>query len=153
MLKYFSFLIPNIKLNFDNFNNFYDTLQEETEIFIEELESYWLEGILNYTYDGCLDESICEQFLNEFDLDIDDYITETGNSDLSVGSGLCHIFVTVLQHHPHPLHFLEVGGTGRRSGTGTPPHHNFFLSIIFLTSFYYFSSWRISTIATAPIDN
>ena len=84
MLKYFSFLIPNIKLNFDNFNNFYDTLQEETEIFIEELESYWLEGILNYTYDGCLDESICEQFLNEFDLDIDDYITETGNSDLSV---------------------------------------------------------------------
>ena len=84
MLKYFSFLIPNIKLNFDNFNNFYDTLQEETEIFIEELESYWLEGILNYTYDGCLDESICEQFLNEFDLVIDDYITETGNSDLSV---------------------------------------------------------------------
>ena len=84
MLKYFSFLIPNIKLNFDNFNNFYDTLQEETEIFIEELESYWLEGILNYTYDGCLYDSICEQFLNEFDLDIDDYITETGNSDLSV---------------------------------------------------------------------
>ena len=84
MLKYFSFLIPNIKLNFDNFNNFYDTLQEETEIFIEELESYWLEGILNYTYDGCLDESICEQFLNEFDLDIDDYIKETRNSDLSV---------------------------------------------------------------------
>ena len=31
-----------------------------------------------------LDESICEQFLNEFDLDVDDYIKETGNSDLSV---------------------------------------------------------------------
>ena len=84
MIKFISFLIPTIKLNFDNFNNFYDTLQEETEIFIEELESYWLEGILNYTYDGCLDENICEQFLNEFDLDIDDYIKETGNSDLSV---------------------------------------------------------------------
>ena len=84
MIKFISFLIPTIKLNFDNFNNFYDTLQEETEIFIEELESYWLEGILNYTYDCCLDESFCEQFLNEFDLDIDDYITETGNSDLSV---------------------------------------------------------------------
>ena len=84
MLKYFSFLIPNIKLNFDNFNNFYDTLQEVTEIFIEELESYWLEGILNYTYDGCLDENICEQFLNEFDLDVDDYIEETGDSDLTV---------------------------------------------------------------------
>ena len=84
MIKFISFLIPNIKLNFDNFNSFYDTLQEETEEFIEELESYWLEGILNYTYDGCLDENICEQFLNEFDLDIDDYIKETGNSDLSV---------------------------------------------------------------------
>ena len=84
MLKYFSFLIPTIKLNFDNFSNFYDSLQEETEIFIEELGSYYLEGILNYTYDGCLDENICEQFLNEFDIDIDDYITDTGDSDLSV---------------------------------------------------------------------
>ena len=79
-----SFFIPTIKLNFDNFNSFYDTLQEETEEFIENMESYYLEGILNYTYDGCLDENICEQFLNEFDIDIDDYIEETGNSDLSV---------------------------------------------------------------------
>ena len=62
-----SFFIPTINYTVDNFNKFYDSLQEETEIFIEELESYWLEGILNYTYDGCLDESICEQFLNEFD--------------------------------------------------------------------------------------
>ena len=79
-----SFFIPTIKLNFDNFNSFYDTLQEETEEFIENMESYYLEGILNYTYDGCLDENICEQFLNEFNLDVDDYIKETGNSDLSV---------------------------------------------------------------------
>lgn len=79
-----SFLIPTINYTVDNFNKFYDSLQEETEIFIEEMESYYLEGILNYTYDGCLDEKICEQFLNEFDLDIDDYIKETGNSDLSV---------------------------------------------------------------------
>ena len=79
-----SFFIPTIKLSFDNFNKFYDTLQEETEEFIENMESYYLEGILNYTYDGCLDENICEQFLNEFDIDIDDYIEETGNSDLSV---------------------------------------------------------------------
>ena len=62
-----SFLIPQINFVVDNFNNFYDSLQEETEEFIEELGSYYLEGILNYTYDGCLDESICEQFLNEFD--------------------------------------------------------------------------------------
>ena len=82
--KFISFFIPSIKFSIDNFNNFYDTLQEETEIFIEELNSGYLEGILNYTYDGCLEENICEQFLNEYDLDIDDYITETGNSDLSV---------------------------------------------------------------------
>ena len=82
--KFISFFIPTIKFSIDNFNNFYDTLQEETEIFIEELNSGYLDGILNYTYDGCLEEDICEQFLNEYDLDIDDYITETGNSDLSV---------------------------------------------------------------------
>tara|TARA_R100000329_G_scaffold63560_1_gene56546 strand:+ start:157 stop:447 length:291 start_codon:yes stop_codon:yes gene_type:complete len=79
-----SFFIPTINYTVDNFNKFYDRLQEETEIFIENMDSYYLEGILNYTYDGCLDENICEQFLNEFDIDIDDYIEETGNSDLSV---------------------------------------------------------------------
>ena len=79
-----SFFIPTINYTVDNFNNFYDSLQEETEIFIEELDSCYLEGILNYTYDGCLDESICEQFLNEFSLDVDDYIEDTGNYDLSV---------------------------------------------------------------------
>jgi len=82
--KFISFFIPTIKFSIDNFNNFYDILQEETEIFIEELNSGYLEGILNYTYDGCLEENICEQFLNEYDLDIDDYISDTGNSDLSV---------------------------------------------------------------------
>ena len=79
-----SFFIPTIKINFDNFNNFYDSLQEETEEFIEELGSYYLEGILNYTYDGCLDENICEQFLNEFDIDIDDYIEETKDDNLTI---------------------------------------------------------------------
>ena len=78
------FFIPTINYTVDNFNKFYDSLQEETEIFIEELDSCYLEGILNYTYDGCLDESICEQFLNEFSLDVDDYIEDTGNYDLSV---------------------------------------------------------------------
>ena len=58
-----SFFIPTINYTVDNFNKFYDRLQEETEEFIEEMESYYLEGILNYTYDGCLDENICEQFL------------------------------------------------------------------------------------------
>tara|TARA_R100000234_G_C4858630_1_gene118232 strand:- start:72 stop:353 length:282 start_codon:yes stop_codon:yes gene_type:complete len=84
MIKFISFFIPQINFVVDNFNNFYASLQEETEEFIEELDSCYLEGILNYTYDGCLDENICEQFLNEYDIEIDDYIEDTGNSDLSV---------------------------------------------------------------------
>ena len=84
MIKFISFFIPQINFVVDNFNDFYDSLQEETEEFIEELGSCYLDGILNYTYDGCLDENICEQFLNEYDIEIDDYIKDTGNSDLSV---------------------------------------------------------------------
>jgi len=56
-----------------------------------------------------------------------------------------------LQHHPHPIASGRRSGTGRRSGRKTPHNNNFFLSIIFLTSFYYFSPWAISPIALATI--
>ena len=46
-----SFFIPTINYTVDNFNKFYDSLQEETEIFIENMDSYYLEGILNCTLD------------------------------------------------------------------------------------------------------
>ncbi len=84
MLKYFSFLIPNIKLNFDNFNNFYDSLQEETEEFIESLDSYYLSGLLNYSIDGCLSYDNAEQLLEEHDVVIDDYLDDTKDYDLSI---------------------------------------------------------------------
>ena len=84
MLKYFSFLIPNIKLNFDNFSNFYDSLQEETEEFIEDLESYYLSGLLNYSIDGCLSYDNAQQLLEEHDVVIDDYLDDTNDNDLSI---------------------------------------------------------------------
>ena len=84
MLKFFSFLILNIKLNFDNFNNFYETLQEETEEFIESLDSYYLSGLLNYSIDGCLSYDNAQQLLEEHDVIIDDYLDDTNDHDLSI---------------------------------------------------------------------
>ena len=79
-----SFFIPTIKINFDNFNNFYDSLQEETEEFIESLDSYYLSGLLNYSIDGCLSYDNAEQLLEEHDVVIDDYLDDTNDNDLSI---------------------------------------------------------------------
>ena len=84
MIKFISFLIPTIKLNFDNFSNFYDSLQEETEEFIEDLESYYLSGLLNYSFDGCLSYDNAQQLLEEHDVVIDDYLDDTKDYDLSI---------------------------------------------------------------------
>ena len=84
MIKFISFFIPTIKLNFDNFSNFYDSLQEETEEFIESLDSYYLSGLLNYSIDGCLSYDNAEQLLEEHDVVIDDYLDDTKDYDLSI---------------------------------------------------------------------
>ena len=84
MIKFISFLIPTIKLNFDNFSNFYDSLQEETEEFIEDLESNYLSGLLNYSIDGCLSYDNAQQLLEEHDVVIDDYLDDTKDYDLSI---------------------------------------------------------------------
>ena len=84
MIKFISFLIPTIKINFDNFNNFYDSLQEETEEFIESLDSYYLLGLLNYSIDGCLSYDNAQQLLEEHDIVIDDYLDDTKDDDLSI---------------------------------------------------------------------
>tara|TARA_A100001388_G_C28456771_1_gene351253 strand:+ start:162 stop:443 length:282 start_codon:yes stop_codon:yes gene_type:complete len=84
MIKFISFLIPTIKLNFDNFSNFYDSLQEETEEFIESLDSYYLSGLLNYSIDGCLSYDNAQQLLDEHDVIIDDYLDDTKDYDLSI---------------------------------------------------------------------
>ena len=84
MIKFISFFIPTIKLNFDNFSNFCDSLQEETEEFIESLDSYYLSGLLNYSIDGCLSYDNAEQLLEEHDVVIDDYLDDTNDYDLSI---------------------------------------------------------------------
>ena len=84
LLKIISFLIPTIKINFDNFSNFYESLQEETEEFIESLDSYYLSGLLNYSIDGCLSYDNAEQLLEEHDVVIDDYLDDTSDHDLSI---------------------------------------------------------------------
>jgi hypothetical protein len=84
MLKFISFLIPNIKLNFDNFNNFYDSLQEETEEIIKSMESNYLLGLLNYSYDGCLGELDAQQLLNEHGCFLDQYVEQTNDNDLTI---------------------------------------------------------------------
>jgi len=79
-----SFFIPTIKINFDNFSNFYESLQEETEEFIENLDSYYLSGLLNYSIDGCLSYDNAEQLLEEHDVIIDDYLEETKDDNLTI---------------------------------------------------------------------
>ena len=84
LLKIISFIIPTIKINFDNFNDFYESLQEETEEFVESLDSYYLLGLLNYSIDGCLSYDNAEQLLEEHDVVIDDYLDDTKDYDLSI---------------------------------------------------------------------
>ena len=84
MIKFISFLIPTIKLNFDNFNNFYDSLQEETIEILESMESNYLLGLLNYSYDGCLDELDAEQLLEEHGFFLDQYVKQTNDNDLTI---------------------------------------------------------------------
>ena len=79
-----SFFIPTIKINFDNFNNFYDSLQEETIEILESMESNYLLGLLNYSYDGCLDELDAEQLLEEHGFFLDQYVKQTNDNDFTI---------------------------------------------------------------------
>ena len=79
-----SFFIPTINYTVDNFNKFYDSLQEETEEFIESLDSYYLSGLLNYSIDGCLSYDNAQQLLEEHDVVIDDYLDDTNDNHLSI---------------------------------------------------------------------
>ena len=79
-----SFFIPTIKINFDNFNNFYDSLQEETEEIIESMESNYLLGLLNYSYDGCLNEFDAQQLLNEHGCFLDQYVEQTKDNNFTI---------------------------------------------------------------------
>ena len=84
MLKYFSFLIPTIQHKLNNFDNFFFELEEETQNFLEELDSYYLLGLGNYSYDGCLCYEDADQLLEEHGFNADDYIEETKDSNLTI---------------------------------------------------------------------
>ena len=84
MLKFFSFLIPNIKHKLNNFDDFFFNLQEETENYLNDLDSYYLKGLLNYSYDGCLNELDAQQLLNEHGCFLDQYVEQTNDNDLTI---------------------------------------------------------------------
>tara|TARA_Y100000114_G_C11649668_1_gene273535 strand:+ start:135 stop:416 length:282 start_codon:yes stop_codon:yes gene_type:complete len=84
MAKFISFLIPTIKHKLNSFDGFFSNLQEETEEFIESLESNYLLGLLDYSYDGSLSEPDAEQLLIEHGCFLDQYVKQTGDNDLLI---------------------------------------------------------------------
>ena len=84
MIKFISFLIPTIKHKLNSFDDFFSNLQEETENYLNDLDSYYLKGLLNYAYDGCLCYEDADQLLEEHGFDVDDYIEETKDDSLLI---------------------------------------------------------------------
>ena len=84
MKKLISFLIPTIKHKLNSFDGFFFNLQEETEEFVESLESNYLLGLLNYSYDGCLNEFDAQQLLNEHGCFLDQYVEQTKDNDFTI---------------------------------------------------------------------
>ena len=84
MKKLISFLIPTIKHKLNSFDGFFFNLQEETEEFVESLESNYLLGLLNYSYDGCLSKPDAEQLLDEHGFTLDEFVKETKDKDLLI---------------------------------------------------------------------
>ena len=84
MIKFISFFIPTIKHNLKSCEEFFYQLEEETQEFLEELDSYYLLGLSNYSIDGCLSYDNAQQLLEEHDVIIDDYIEETKDDNLTI---------------------------------------------------------------------
>ena len=78
------FLLTRINLDYKNFNCFYDSLEDETIEIIESMNHYYLTGLLNYSYGGCLDYPDAQQLLEEHQISIDDYIESTNDNDLTI---------------------------------------------------------------------
>ena len=78
------FLLTRINLDYKNFNGFYDSLEDETIEIVESMEHYYLTGLLNYSYGGCLDYCKAEQLLNEHCTNVDDYIESTNDDDFTI---------------------------------------------------------------------
>ena len=78
------FLLTRINLNYKNFNCFYDSLEDETIEIIESMNHYYLSGLLNYSYGGCLDYPDAQQLLEEYGTNTDEYLEETNDNDFTI---------------------------------------------------------------------
>ena len=78
------FLLTRINLDYKNFNGFYDSLEDETIEIIESMNHYYLSGLLNYSYGGCLSDADANQLLEEYETNVDDYIESTNDDDLTI---------------------------------------------------------------------
>ena len=78
------FLLTRINLNYKNFNCFYDSLEDETIEIIESMNHYYLSGLLNYSYGGCLDYPEAEQLLEEYGTNTDEYLESTKDDDFTI---------------------------------------------------------------------
>ena len=78
------FLFTRINLDYKNFNCFYDSLEDETIEIIESMNHYYLTGLLNYSYGGCLSDADANQLLEEHQTDVDNYIESTNDDDLTI---------------------------------------------------------------------
>ena len=78
------FLLTRINLDYKNFNSFYDSLEDETIEIIESMDHYYLTGLLNYSYDGCLNKFDAQQLLNEHGCFLDQYVEQTKDNDFTI---------------------------------------------------------------------
>tara|TARA_S200000501_G_C20201566_1_gene473171 strand:+ start:180 stop:470 length:291 start_codon:yes stop_codon:yes gene_type:complete len=78
------FLIPTINFKLSDSNDFFDKLEIETIEILEDLGSNHLLGLLNYSYQGCLEDFNAQQLLNEHGLFLDQYLSQTNDTNLSI---------------------------------------------------------------------
>ena len=78
------YLFTRLNHTLKNCDRFFYNLQDETEQFLDDLDSYYLKGLLNYSYGGCLDYCEAEQLLNQHCTNVDDYIESTNDDDFTI---------------------------------------------------------------------
>ena len=78
------YLFTRFNLTLNSFDDFFYNLQDETEQFLEDLDSYYLKGLLNYSYDGSISEDDAEQLLEEHGLFLDQYIDQTKDTNFLI---------------------------------------------------------------------
>ena len=78
------YLFTRFNLTLNSFDDFFYNLQDETEQFLEDLDSNYLKGLLNYSYDGSISEDDAEQLLEEHGLFLDQYIQQTKDTNFVI---------------------------------------------------------------------